>query len=340
MMRFSRNLVGLRANVGPLNALLKKTSPALLRQLKAARSTEEGVTLLVDAMTNLKNVNARGLLGEAAFGKGGGRLALMADNLEALRLEARETGSVISEETVKAAVQLADESERLQKRITGLALALASELVPPVLAIVTRINEWMKVNQELIRTKVVDFARDLGTSLRALADFLPTALPKMVQFFETIGGAKTVLGSLAAVILGPVIASLVALSAALLASPAGWVAIGIGLMVTGLALAIIHFDKLKAIATQTWEILKGNLLIRLLAAAGNVGGALASGALSGAASLFSAADFSTGIFPRQQTDVGGRLDIRIDGAQGRVEKMKANGPMNLDVGWTMAQGWN
>lgn len=244
LRRFSVSLGQAKLGTGSLTTTLKKNAPALLKQLKAAKSTGEAFDLFMDAADRAKDPAIRNALLSAGFGKTGSALGPVLGTIVALGQEAHETGNVMSSETVAAAVELADASERVESRVTGLAMVFASELLPPLLKIVKKVEEWMKANQELLKAKVIDFAHQVAEGVQQLAGWLVDVVPKVIEFVDNIGGMKAVLASLALVITGPLIASIVALSVALVATPFGWVILAISTLILGVAALAFYWDEI------------------------------------------------------------------------------------------------
>jgi hypothetical protein len=127
--------------------------------------------------------------------------------------------------------------------------------------------------------------------------------------------------------MGPVLASLFALSAALVTTPFGWVVLGLSAIATTIALIVQNWDTLMAKfdAVPAW--------MRNLALGGI---SSLSSALSVGGNLL---DAGRGLFGGGKTDVGGQLDIRIHGAPASVTGLSANGPMDLNVGTSMSGAW-
>ena len=322
MRKFSRSLGEVRRGTGALTGVLKKSNPELLKQFRAVQSTDEGLDLLMRTLRKIPNQALRNVLAVAAVGKGGERITLLADSYDELIQKARDLGIVMSRETVAKAVQAQDSLEDLGHVASGLGYSVASELLPSVIEIVGRITAWVEQNRELIRTELPKFVARVVDEVRQIAGWLSVAVPKVVSFVEQIGGLKTVLAALAVVILGPVVSSLFALSAALLTTPFGWVILGLTAIAATIAAIVANWDWLmeKFNSTPGW--------IRVLA-----------GALPGVGALLNAGGSVLDLARTATTDVGGKLDINITGAPAQVTNLKANGPMTLDVGTAMAGAW-
>ena len=327
MRKFSRTLGEVRRGTGALHGVLKKSNPELLKQFRAVQDTDEGLDLLMRTLRTIPNQALRNVLAVAAVGKGGERITLLADSYDELIDKARELGIVLDRQTVDQAVKAQDALENLGLIGKGLAMIVGSSLLPVVLDLTKRLTGWINANRDLIRAKVPEYAQRLATQITEIANWLSIAVPKMVSFIDQVGGLKTVLAALAAVIMGPVLASLFALSAALVTTPFGWVVLGLSAIATTIALIVRNWDTLMAKfdAVPAWM---RNLALGGL---GPIGSTLSVGG--------NLLDAGRSLFGGGKTDVGGQLDIRIHGAPASVTGLSANGPLDFNVGTSMSGAW-
>ena len=70
MDTFNKRLGEAKAGGGPLLAFLGKVSPALAKQVKGAKSTEQGLSLMTDAFSKVTDSGKLAALSAATFGKG------------------------------------------------------------------------------------------------------------------------------------------------------------------------------------------------------------------------------------------------------------------------------
>ena len=278
LQRFSRTLGETRAGSGTLVTILKKTSPALLKQLQAAKSSEEGLQVVFRAMGQLKTQADRAALANAAFGRSGIELTNMlkegVPGLEALRQEARDLGIVMSEEAARSAEVAQDRLTNLMSVVKGIAFAVGSELLPEISQTIADLTDWARANRDVVRVRVVEFARSLAEGFRQLRDFLVRTVPPTLRVIEAIGGFKTIAGIAAAIVGAKLIVSLVSLGSALvgvavrlpgliaglrtlnlafLLSPIGlWIA-GIAAVIAIGVLLVRHWDTVKTFFVALWK---------------------------------------------------------------------------------------
>lgn len=246
------------------------------------RSTEEILDDTMLALSRIKDPLKRNQLAFKLFGKSGVELVKMlgdgADGLRDLREEARRTGNVMSEDAAAAGDELGDRIDALMERVTGLKNLLGVQLIPVFNEAVKGITDWVDANAALIRSTVTEWARSLVGVIKALID--PTSelrqkidglvtgfadfVAKVRPVVDFVGGPlHATLGLIAAFILGPMIAAVVSLGAAvinlgavILATPLGWILAG--LVALGAAVYVLYqkWDEFLAYWTGLWDRVK------------------------------------------------------------------------------------
>lgn len=217
MAKMNKGIGLARAGTGPLVSLLGKVAPALLEQVKAATSNEEAFRLLTEGMRRVQDPAKRAALAAAIFGRGADKMALLAgrsaEEIEALRKEARDLGIVMSGETVRAAGEIDDRMIELKASVRGVGQSIAGELMPALIPYIGQLRDWISDNRVLIRQRVVDVVRGVARWLasvdwQGIGDGIKTAWGYLRSFVDAIGGAKNAIIGLAALKLTGLIASL------------------------------------------------------------------------------------------------------------------------------------
>ena len=327
MTRLSRTLGEVRLGTGQFYQILKKSNPELLKQFRAVQNTDEAMDLLMHTVRDIPNTGLRNALTAAAVGRGGERLASLADSYDELIDKARELGLVLDRDTVAQGDKANDALDDLGKIATGLGFILGSGLLPVILELTEKITGWINENRELIKTKVAEYARNLAEQIRSIAAWIVDVTPKVISFVDAIGGLKTILAALAAVILGPALYSIFALSAALLTTPFGQVVLVISVLAAGIYWLTQNFGWLKEKAGEFFSWL-GSKALEMAAAlepmlapfkwlAGfvpGIGGALGAGAslMSVGSNAFSRSAHATGDFT-----------FRFENADPRLQQSRA-----------------
>lgn len=181
--------------------------------------------------------------------------------LQTMRDEARELGVVIDEKTAKASENFNDNLTRLRETFFGFCNFLVSNLLPVFDEIVVSVREWMLANSDLIKSSILqwvesfkaalpDLIKGFGAFVNGLRDFF-AAISRNI---DRIGGFTAALKLLAAafgvMLVGSIasaVTAIVGLGTALLATPAGWIIMGIAAAALAVYAAFKNWDKIKAV---------------------------------------------------------------------------------------------
>lgn len=166
-VRLARNMAELRANSGGFSDFLKDSLPELREQLATAKTQEEAIDRIADAMRRLSSEEDRTLLAVKAFGKGGENLVeILQDGSAGIRKfsdEAQKLGVVFSKDQLDTFEQSAD-------ALREIGSAVGSTFVKSV---GTAWMSWRDLN--------VEFAKFVSTS--------PTVLGAIVSIQDALGAA-------------------------------------------------------------------------------------------------------------------------------------------------------
>jgi phage-related minor tail protein len=287
LKNFSKSLGQARAGTGRMASFLNKVSPALLVQLKAAKSNEAAFDLLAGAMAKLEDPAKRAALAQATLGDA--ELApLFAKGPKAIK-ELRErylqfAGS--QEEAAAAAGEVDDSMKDLKASTDGIKAALVSGLGPALKIIVDRLREWFTEHRTDIREWATQLGQRLPGAVSSFVSGIRSAIDAIRPFVDSGTKLKVIAVGLAAVLAGPLLSAIATLGVALLTNP-------IGLIVTGIATAallIIKYwgpikeffvglwDGVKAAFSAAWDFIAGivdkvvNAVDKVISAAGRLGG--------------------------------------------------------------------
>ncbi len=276
----TRSVGEAKAGTGALYTLLRKTSPAFLRQVQATESSTDALNLLIRAMGQIEDPGRRAAFAAAAFGRSGHKMTLLVqDGTEALadqRAEFRRLHGVVDGQALKDAEAFVDAQARMKQALSGVKFAIGSKLLPVLQPTLDKMTSWITANRELIATKIGEVIGKIGDALKGIK--WDKALTGIGDFLEAIGkgwkaigGFKGIAVALGAVLAGNVvvgISSLVTalgvLKAAILANPLG-AAFTVAALAVGAAVVTIreHWQPLRQIFRAFWNDTK--------AAAGKVG---------------------------------------------------------------------
>jgi hypothetical protein len=274
LTKFTKTVGELKGGYGAMYTALKKTNPALLKQLKNTEDVSAAFDLYLGAMRNTPGAMNKAALATAAFGRSGVDMINMANlsatELEKLRAQMRQNGIVTAEQAAKAEAYN-DMMNRMGLTVKGFTVDVISPLLPKLTEMADKIRQWMVENRGLIKQKIDKFLKNLPGYIekfkRGMADVVPL-LKKAVGF---LGKVARFVSSVDWGTWGPRIAKVImALGALQVAIKASRVAIG----AIGLA-SKLNFGILKTQIGKSTVAAKG--LNGVLGKIGLVGGAFALG---------------------------------------------------------------
>lgn len=224
MDQFNKRLGDMKANTGPLLGFLNKVSPTLGKQIRAAKTNEEALSLMTDAMVKIKDPAKRAAFAAAAFGRSGMQMGNFLNQgsaaiQEQMRSYMKLAGS--QEAYARASGKLGDEFDRFEIAGQGLRAALMGGLFPAFTELTKVLTGFLVAN----RDEIAKWATETGAAITAwvksggmerLGADLREFGKDVAWLFGKVGGLKGSLVILAAVMAGPLIAAVVSLTVAML----------------------------------------------------------------------------------------------------------------------------
>lgn len=265
MDAFVKRLGEAKAGGGSLVALLSKVAPKLAEQVKGAKSTEHGLSLMTDAFARLKDPAKRAALATAAFGKSGAQMGVFLSQgsaaIQGLQRDyLRLHGS--SEALAKGAGALDNTMNDLDTAFSGVHDAIAAQLFPAVTMIAKAVTDFLVKN----RDGIAKWAEKTAAAISAWVnsggmDRLFSALTNIAM---VIGDVLTFLGptntafAALAILMVPLVTSIGSLVALLVAagvSLGAIAAVAAAFVAVGAALAqvVLYWGDLKMIAREFWQ---------------------------------------------------------------------------------------
>lgn len=249
---FDKRLGEMKSGYGRLNTLLKETNPELQEQLKATKNSEEAFGLLMSAMEKMEDPSKRTALAAAAFSRQGVRMTNIAqagsEEVDRLRRRAHELGLVMDEEALKASERYQDSLTNMQAAMSGLQRIVGGALIPVFADLMDRMTIFFVNNREQIQEWAERFAASVPERLEAIRDGAVQLFDRLQPLIDVIqwmsdafGTGDPIIDGVAVVMAGPLVASVAALGAQVLAvvaaiatTPIGWFLAGIA----GIAAAV------------------------------------------------------------------------------------------------------
>ena len=240
----NRSLGEMKIKQGTLYTTLSKTNPALGKQLRAAKDTDEAFMIMMGAIDQETNAQKRATLAQAAFGKSGQNLIKLTDggidNFRSLIKEAALYGAVIDDKAIKAGDDFGDSLDRLKGLARGFANQGLGRIVESVGPLLQKGAEWIAQNKDLIGQKLDTYFDKIGKGIEIVGKAWNSGLiPALLIGIGTFKALK-----IAAIGYNAILAITSALtnSAAL---PFTLIALAIAAVVGGIYLLVKNWDKVK-----------------------------------------------------------------------------------------------
>ncbi|EFO31325.1 hypothetical protein TRICHSKD4_3342 [Roseibium sp. TrichSKD4] len=263
-MTFSKRLGEMKSGSGPMYAFLKKVGPELAKRMVAENDPTKAFEMALEALSEIKDESKRAAAATAMFGRSGQRMALFGEAgpeaIEKLKAEAFHLGAVISAEDAANGENLTDAMTNLGVVFEGLSNSIGASLAPVVTDLINKFNELVANNKELIRAWAENFAKDLPGHLKDLKQIISDVgetFGKIKSAIETVTGPvsnlELAIGALGAITLGPLVASILSVGAALLKVALIMLFNPVGLIIAGIAgAALLIMDNWSELVSW-WE---------------------------------------------------------------------------------------
>lgn len=257
LQSFTTSLGQARAGTGPMTAFLNLVSPALLTQIKAAKSNAEAFDLLAAAAAKIEDPAKRAAFAQKTLGDASlaPLLARGAKGIKELRDEHdKHSGSL--EGAAAASGKVDNALKNLKASTDGIKAALLEGLAPALEVIVKQLGEWFDKHRGDVKEWAASLGKKLPAAFNAVVGAIGSAVDAIKPFVDSGTKLKVLLGVIAAVILGPVISAVVSLGVALLTTPVGWIVAGIAAIAAGAYLLIDNWDAVSGFFVDLWDTVK------------------------------------------------------------------------------------
>lgn len=257
-----------------LKEMFKGLGISLKKSNGEAKSTDELFDTMVDRISKIKDPTLQAKAAMTVFGKSAVELLpMMRDGkagLGEMADEARRLGVVIGDDAVREGEAFGDLMDTLALAFKGVGNTVASAIIP----------QLNKLGAVLIEA-IVKYRPQIEKFAKAFADNLPENIERVKNFFiklreemqpmidkidwlaEKVGGFNLVMGLLAAIILGPVVASFAMLMASLaqlgvvlLTTPVGWFLLAIAAIAGAVYMIYDSWDGIVEWFTAKWDGIK------------------------------------------------------------------------------------
>ncbi len=217
----------LRAKTGSLYGFLEQVGArALTKQIDGAKTTGEAFEILVEAMREIEDPAARAAFANQAFGGSALVISRLADesagSILGMRREFRQLGGQLDGKAIKSAQNYMTAVLKLKTAISGIVLELSKALAPSLTKLADRTRKYIVTNRALISQRLQDVFKTAARFVRQLWRWLSkidwNQIAKDVKKFhasfvsalDAIGGVKTALMALGALMAGSFVLDIMA----------------------------------------------------------------------------------------------------------------------------------
>lgn len=224
MVRFTKRLGVLQTTgKGAMGSFLKKGKNPLYRSLKTAKDTEQAYGQLLDSFSQLKTNQEQMAFADAAFGGDGRKMLIMlrqgTEGLTTARKEFNETGGGVTSEDAAKAEAYDDALQKVQESMRSIKFAALAPVMEKITGAFTEFSN--KFKNATYRTDVIEKITETVSALYVALKFIGKIIVFVTQNFK---------GVIAALLIFKI--GMIALNAVIMANP-------IGLMVAGIAAAVV-----------------------------------------------------------------------------------------------------
>jgi len=185
------NLGMLKTNQGQLFTSLIRVNPALMIQLRSAKSTSDAFLMTADVISKTTNAQQRAAIATAVFGRAGQELIptlmLGRDGLKKYMSEADKFGSVISGKAINASENFSDSLKKTRGMLTNIKENVLSGLLVKLQPIIEKMVDWVAANKDLITSKIETIIKKIGDAIsfayKFAKDFGPAIMAAVVAFY-------------------------------------------------------------------------------------------------------------------------------------------------------------
>jgi len=260
LQALNQNLGQLRAGTGRMKAFLDKVSPALERQVKAAKSNEEAFDLLANAFAKVTDPAKRAALAQKVLGDSAlaPLMAKGAKGVQELRARFGELAPGMGD-AAEAAGKTDDALKDLHAATTGVKAAIVTGLAPALTVIVGQLTAWFQGHREDVKEWAAAVGKKLPDAFNAVVGAIRGAIDFLTPFFNSATKIKIALVALVAVMMGPLLSAIVSLGIALATNPIGLILTAVAALAVAWVLVITHWDEAKAYFARFWNWLDGKI---------------------------------------------------------------------------------
>jgi hypothetical protein len=205
LQRFTRRAAEAANGTGEAEGALKFLGLQLRDSDGRMRSTTELLPEVADKIAALEDPAMRVRVAFKLFDSEGVAMINMlkggSSALAAMEAQARSSGAVMTEEMARGAEDYTDQMTHFRQSVFGLRVAIVQNLLPAVTEWISKINEMVRGNRELISGRVVEWLKGFWEGLKSVGSVI-----KWVA--DLVGGWRNLLAGLSALVAGKLLLSI------------------------------------------------------------------------------------------------------------------------------------
>lgn len=188
----TRNSFAASDGTGEQAEAFQKLGVAIRYSNGEMRNTDELLIDIADSFSNLQDGTEKSALAMKVFGKEGASLLPFLNKgrggIQALMDEAESLGIVLSQDMIDASGAFNDSLNRLIYVFNGVKNTLGAALLPIFQGYITSIFDAIRLNSELIKTKVDEWAKRIGAAMNVLWRVLQFGFKVVDRIISLFGG--------------------------------------------------------------------------------------------------------------------------------------------------------
>ncbi|MDR1165747.1 MAG: hypothetical protein LBO66_07720 [Deltaproteobacteria bacterium] len=247
--KLNRNMINAAKGGKTQAAAFKSLGITLTNSKGEIKATDTVMMEIAEAFSKMPDGAKKTAVAMDIFGKSGAQIIPLLNagesGLKDLRREAEAIGVVFGDEDARAAEEFNDNITRLETRLRGLAFVVGHALLPVCDDIVKSFSQWIDANKQFISTKILEYVDKFKQLLPVFISKAKGAVEAIKNFaikawglWEAMGGLNTLVTTLSVVMAGKFVTAILGcigpimkLSAALMATPVGWILLAVGAVV-------------------------------------------------------------------------------------------------------------
>lgn len=184
---FVTSLGQARAGTGRMAAFLKKVSPALYKQVRAAKSNEQAFDLMANAMAKVQDPAKRAALAQKTFGDASlaPLLSRGAAGIQQLRDRYFQLAGS-QEEAARKSGEVDDAMKDFKASIQGIKAKLVTAFGPVLKTLIERLGNWISANRERIGQWITDIAEKIPGAIQAAVAWIEKAIARVTELFDKV----------------------------------------------------------------------------------------------------------------------------------------------------------